>query len=152
MYCKLRKFFLVASTMLAMCALPAWPASHHRLNGTWLLVPTRSNFAGQPVIQTGAVTINDREHHIYISRNFSYDNPSLSTEYSFSIDGQENSSIRQGKTFKTKARWDDKVLIVTTTGDTVNEVERFSLAPDGMLMLVVERGGHPPETLYFQRQ
>jgi hypothetical protein len=149
---QLGKFFLVASMLLAMCVLPGWAASHHRLNGTWLLVPTRSNFAGQPVIQTGAVTINDREHHIYISRNFSYDNPSQSTEYSFSIDGQENSSIRAGKTFKTKARWDDKVLIVTTTGDSINEVERFSIAPDGMLMLVVERGGHPPETLYFQRQ
>jgi len=31
------------------------------MNGTWTLVPARSDFAGQPVLQTGTVTINDRQ-------------------------------------------------------------------------------------------
>ena len=137
---------------LVFFAASAFAASHHSLNGTWALIPTRSDFAGQPVIQTGTVTINDRQHNIYISRNFTYDGANDTFSYGFSTDGRENSSIHEGKSFKSKARWDDNVLKVTTEQDGAVTKEHYSLAPDGSLMLTVERPDHRRITLFFQRQ
>ena len=53
-------------------AVSAFARDHIALNGTWTLVPTKSDFAGQPVVQTGTVTINEREGIITISRSFVY--------------------------------------------------------------------------------
>jgi hypothetical protein len=36
-------------------------------------VPSKTDFAGQAVVQTGTVTIDDRHRKIAISRNFTYD-------------------------------------------------------------------------------
>lgn len=91
----------------------------------------RTDFAGKPVLQTGTITIYDREHNIYISRNFSYDGASQTVNYNLTTDSRENVSIRQGKTFKSKAKWDDHVLTVTTAGD-IMERERYTLEPDGL--------------------
>jgi hypothetical protein len=148
----LRKIFLGSTLGLVLFAASALAANHHSLNGTWTLEPTRSNFDGEPAIQTGSVTINDREHNITVTRSFSYDGENRSFEYSFTTDGRENSSIHQGKTFKSKAKWEGDVLRVTTTENGATTAERYSLAPDGSLMLVVERPEHRPVTLFFQRQ
>ncbi len=148
----LRKIFLGSTLGLVLFAACAMAANHHSLNGTWTLEPTRSNFDGEPAIQTGSVTINDREHNITVTRSFNYDGENRSFEYSFTTDGRENSSIHQGKTFKSKAKWEGDVLRVTTTENGATTVERYSLAPDGSLMLVVERPEHRPVTLFFQRQ
>lgn len=146
------KIFLESAAGMVLFAVSAIAANHHSLNGTWTLEPTRSNFNGEPAIQTGSVSINDREHNITVTRSFSYDGANESFEYSFSTDGRENSSIHQGKAFKSKAKWDGDVLRVTTTDNGTTTVERFSLSPDGSLMLVVERPEHRPVTLFFQRQ
>ena len=146
------KNFLGLGLGLVLFAVSATAGNHHSLNGTWTLQATRSDFAGQPTIQTGSVTINDREHNITVTRSFAYDGANESFEYSFSTDGRENSSIHQGKSFKTKAKWEGDVLKVTTLDNGATTVERYSLAPDGLLMLVVERPEHRPVTLFFQRQ
>lgn len=149
---KLCKFCLGFAVGLVLFAASAPAANHHKLNGTRSLEPTRSDFAGEPAIQTGAVTINDREHNIAVSRNFSYDGENHSYEYSFTTDGRENSSIKQGTTFKSKAKWEGDTLKVTTTDNGLTVVERYSLASDGSLMLAVERPNHRPVTLFFQRR
>ena len=43
-------------------------------------------------------------------------------------------------------------LKVVTNQDGINIVERYSLLGDGTMMLQIERTGHQPEMLYFQRQ
>src|SRR5437879_3622287 len=49
-------------------AFSTFARDHSALNGTWTLVPAQSDFAGQPVVQTGTVTIADREGIIVVSR------------------------------------------------------------------------------------
>ena len=149
---QLRKRFLIGTTCLVLFAGLGFAGDHHSLNGTWAMIPAQSKFEGQPVIQSGTVTINDREHNIYISRNFTYDGAKETTSYSFATDGRENSTIHNGKTFKSKASWDGGVLKVTTTQDNSTTVERFSLQPDGTMTLVVERPDRRPITLLLQRQ
>lgn len=148
---ELCKFFQASAIALVLFAAPAIAGGHHRLNGTWSLEPTRSDFEGQPAIQTGTVTINDREHNIYISRNFTYDGAKETFEYNSSIDGRENSTIHRGEAFKSKAKWEGDTLKVTTTEKGATTVERYSLQPDGSLMLVVERPERRVITLFFQR-
>ena len=141
-----------AATMVLLAGSALLARNHHQLNGTWVLMPERSDFGEQAAIAAGMITINDREHNIYVDRNFTYGGPDESRSYSFSIDGRENSKIRDGKTFKTKAKWDGDVLRVTTVnGNTMTE-ERFHLNPDGTLTLAVERPDHRIVTLFFQRQ
>jgi hypothetical protein len=147
------KSFLKSFVALVFFSVYAWASSHHHdLNGTWKLVPTRSEFGGEPVLQMGTVTINDREHNITISRSFTYEGADQTVSYSSSIDGKENASIHEGPAFKTKARWDNDALRVTSTQDGMTTVERFKLSGDGSMMLTVDRPGHRTETLFFERQ
>ena len=141
---------LLAGLTLVLVSVPA--LAHPSLNGTWALIPTRSNFAGEPVLQTGTVQINERQHHMYISRSFNYDGESGGFDFNFTTDGQENSTIHKGQTFKSKAGWDGNVLKVKTTRDGLATVEKYTLAPDGTLVLTVERPDHQLQTLVFQRQ
>ena len=147
---QVRDICLGAVAAVVLCAGAAMAANHHELNGTWKLIPARSDFAGQPAIQTGTVTISDREHNIYIDRSFTYDGANQTTSYNFSTDGRENSTIHNGKTFKSKAKWDGDVLVVHTIQDNESVVERYTMDPDGTMSLVVERAGHPPVVLYFE--
>jgi hypothetical protein len=147
------------ATRLAICAAslvfftPVVRASDHQaLNGTWRLIPARSELGGEQAIQTGSVTISDRQRNVYVSRDFTYDGDRISLSTNFSTDGPENSSIRQGTSFKSKAKWEGKELRVTSTRDNITSIERYSLSGDGTLVLVVERPGHRTITLFFERQ
>src|SRR5205814_6063360 len=60
----------VLATLLFAFSAFAW--DHSALNGTWTLVPASSDFAGQPVVQTGSVTINDQKGITVVSRSFVY--------------------------------------------------------------------------------
>ena len=140
------------SAVIAVFLLMVPATAHPNLNGTWRLVPTQSDFAGQAVVQTGTVTINSRQHHLYISRDFNYDGGTQSFSYSFSIDGAENSTIRNGKAFKSKSSWDGDVLKVKTTDNGVTTMERYTLGPDNTLRVLVDREGRQPVTLVFERR
>src|SRR5258708_8996894 len=111
-----RNFFKATVICLAFFAdSHAIAGGHHSLNGTWVLEPTKSDFAGQPALQTGTVTINDREHNITLSRSFNYDGANETFSYSFSTDGRENSTIHQDKAFKSQATGNANELNLTTT-------------------------------------
>jgi len=147
---RLGKTCAVGSLVLWVAAV-AFAHNHHALNGTWVLVRSASNFAGEP-IQNGTLTINDRQGNIYVSRNFSYeDGDHRIISYEFGADGPVNSTVREGKEMKTKAHWEGDALKVTTLEDGRTTVERFSLTPDGSLMLVVDREGLEPLMLLFRR-
>jgi hypothetical protein len=136
---------------LALFAGLAFANNHHVLNGTWQLVPSKSELHGEPAIETGTVTINDREGNIYVQRNFDLDSTNLSTSSSVATDARAKTSIKEPG-FKSKAKWDVDVLKVTTDHEGIVTMERYSLLGDGTMMLQIERTGRPSETLYFQRQ
>lgn len=133
-------------------AFSAVAHEHTALNGTWTLVPAKSDFAGQPVIQTGTVTIDERQGNITVSRNFVYQGAGENFFYSDVTDSQNNATIHSGKDLKSKARWDHDVLKVTTTESGAVTVESYTLAADGTMMVNVVRPEHAPITLFFQRK
>lgn len=135
-----------------LLATLAFANQKHALNGAWRLAPARSQFAGEPVIQTGTVTIADRQHNIYISRNYNFEGESGAVSYQASTDGRENSSIHEGKAFKTKARFEGGDLVVTATQDNITTTERYHLNPDDTMTLTVDRPGHRTLVLSFERQ
>ena len=149
---QLRKTFLSSAAVLVFFATSAFAANHHSLNGTWKLIPDRSDFAGGTMVQSATITINDREHNISISRNFTSEGENTTASFTFDTDARENSTIHQGAAFKSKAKWEGNVLKVTTTRTNGVETERYSLQPDGTLMLVIDRPDHRTLTLYFQHQ
>jgi len=144
--------FLAISAVLFLLTGMGLASDHESLNGTWVLVPARSQFAGEPMMQTGTVTISDREHHIYISRNYNFDGQNVTVNYQTSMDGKENSSIHEGKTFKTKGKWEGRELVVTSIQDDVVSTERYRLNSNGTMMLTVDRPGHRTIVLFFERQ
>lgn len=147
----LARFCAAAAAALVFAGLSL--ASDHRiLNGTWQVVPSRSEFAGEPMIQTGTLTISDREHNVYIAKNYTYEGQNVTVSYQTSLDGRETSTIREGRAIKTKAKWEDGELQVTTKdGHEVTSVDRYRLNPDGRLTVITERAGHPAVTLLFER-
>jgi len=134
-------------------AFSAFAGDHGALNGTWTLVPAKSDFAGQPVVQTGTVTISDRQGVIVVSRSFKYEG---ATETFFYNDSTGNSkyspTIHSGKDLKTKTKWDHDVLKVTTTQSGAVTLESYTLAADGTMKVSVDRPEHKPITLVFERQ
>jgi len=133
-------------------AFSAVARDHSALNGTWTLVPAKSDFAGQPVVQTGTVTIADREGIIIVSRSFAYEGATETFFYRDITDAENNATIRTGKDLKSKTRWDHDVLKVTTTESGAVTLESYTLAADGRMLVSVLRPERKPITLVFQRQ
>ena len=133
-------------------AFSAFARDHTALNGAWTLVPARSDFAGQPVIQTGTVTIDERQGNVTVSRSFVYQGATETFFYNDITDSENNATIHDGKDLKSKTRWDHDVLKVTTTQSGATTVESYSLAADGAMMVSVIRPEHKPITLLFQRK
>ena len=135
-----------------LLASVAFAGDHSALNGTWTLVPAKSDFAGQPVVQTGTVTINDREGIIIVSRSFVYQGATETFFYSDVTDSEHNATIRTGKDLKSKTKWDGDVLKVTTTQSGAVTLESYTLTADGAMLVSVVRPERKPITLVFQRK
>ncbi|MGB7760291.1 MAG: hypothetical protein WBL61_10710 [Bryobacteraceae bacterium] len=135
-----------------MFAFSAFAHDHSALNGTWTLAPTKSDFAGQPVVQTGTVTINERQGVITVSRSFVYEGASETFFYRDITDAENNATIHTGKDLKSKTSWDHDVLKVTTAQYGAITLERYTLAADGTMMVSVARPDHKPITLVFQHK
>jgi len=133
--------------------LSAYASDHTVLNGTWTLVPAKSDFAGQPVVQTGTVTIHEQQGIIVVSRSFVYAGATETFFYNDSTANSKNdTTIHTAKDLKTKTRWDHEVLKVTTTQSGAVTQESYSLAADGTMLVSVERPERKPFTLVFQHQ
>ena len=141
---------VVVATLLF--ALSASARDHSALTGTWTLVPAKSDFAGQSVVQTGTVTISDREGIIIVQRSFVYAGATETFFYKDITDAENNATIHSGKDVKSKTRWDHDVLKVTTTQSGEVTTESYSLAGDGTMLDTVVKPGQSPITLVFQRQ
>jgi hypothetical protein len=144
------KSFLVPASLFLFAA-SALANHHHELNGAWQLIPSRSVLNGGPAIQSGTVTINDREGNVYVDRNFNLTEGNRTVTTNFFTDAREKASIKQPGLIS-KAKWEGDLLKVVTTQDGVTTVERYSLSSDGSMILQVDRTGRPPETLVFERQ
>ena len=140
----------VLTTLLVAFSLSA--RDRGALNGTWTLVPEKSEFAGQPVVQTGTVTISDQQGVIVVSRSFVYEGATEVFFYNDSTGSENNSTVHIGKDLKTKTKWDHDVLKVTTTQSGAITLESYALAPDGTMTDSVVRPEHKPITLVFRRQ
>jgi hypothetical protein len=125
---------------------------HDALNGDWVLVPAKSNFAGQPVVQTGTVTISGRDGIIIVSRSFVYEGATERFFYKDVTDAENNATIHNGKELKSKTRWDRDALQVTTTNAGAVTVETYTLTVDGAMLVRVARPDHSSITLLFERR
>ena len=141
-----------AVLMTLFFAFSAFAHDHSALNGTWTLVPAKSDFAGQSVVQTGTVTINEREGIITVSRSFVYEGATETFFYRDITDADNNATIHTGKDLKSKTSWDHDVLKVTTTQYGAITLERYTLAADGTMMVSVVRPDHKLITLVFQHK
>jgi hypothetical protein len=136
----------------ALLAFSAFAHEHTSLNGTWTLVPDKCDFGGQPAIQTGTVTIDERQGNISVSRSFMYQGANENVFYSDVTDSQNNATIHSGKDLKSKAKWDHDVLKVTTTQSGAITVESYMLGADGRMTVDVARPEHAPIRLVFERK
>ena len=145
----MRKY--IVTTLLF--AILAFATDRSALNGSWKLVPAKSDFQGQPVVQTGTVTISDHEGVTVISRSFVYEGAAETFFYSDSTANSRYSpTIKSGKDLKTKTKWEHDALKVTTTLSGAVTLESYTLAADGTMRVDVERPERKPITLVFQRQ
>ena len=138
--------------MTLLLALPGFARDHSAMNGTWTMVPAKSDFSGQPVVQTGTVTINDREGIVTVSRSFVYEGASETFFYRDMTDAENGATIHTGKDLKSKAKWDHNVLRVTTTQSGAITLESYTLGADGTMLVSVVRPEQKPITLVFQHK
>jgi len=143
----------IAGAVLAtfLFGFAAFARDHSELNGTWTLVPASSDFAGQPVVQTGTVTIADREGIIIVERSFAYEGAAKTFFYRDVTDSRHGDTFHEGKDLKSKTDWSHDVLKVTTTNAGAVTVESYSLAADGTMLDTVVRPDRKTFTLVFRR-
>ena len=148
------KFRYIAGSVLVtlLIASSAFARNHDILNGIWNLVPAKSDFAGQPVVETGTVTINDREGVTVVSRSFVYHGATETFFYNDSTGSQFGGTVHSGKDLKTKTKWDRDVLKVTTTLSGSVTLESYRLAADGSMLVSVEKPDHKMIALVFERK
>ena len=137
-------------TLAFACTILA--RDHNELNGTWTMVPAQSDFAGQPAVQTGTVTIEDRDGVIIVSRNFKYDGATETSFYRDVTDAGHGETFHDGKDLKSKTSWDHDVLKVTTTQSGAVTLESYTLAPDGTMTVSVVRPEGKSIILVFQHK
>ena len=130
----------------------AFARDRSALNGTWTLAPAKSDFAGQPVVQTGTVTISERQGITIVSRSFVYQGATETFFYNDVTDAGNGATIHTGKDLQSKSRWDHDVLKVTTTQSGAVTLESYALAADGTMSVTVVRPQQKQITLFFQRQ
>lgn len=152
MYSKSCKTFVLAIAAFLVFSTAALARDHHQLNGTWRLIPSRSELNGEQPFASGTVTINDHGRNIYLAQQFGISEPQQSVSAGFTIDGHENSVIRRGSNFWGMANWENDSLHVQTTENGVTSTERFMLRPDGTMAMDFIRPGHQPVTLFFERE
>jgi hypothetical protein len=140
-----------AALTTLLLAFPILARDHSAMTGTWTLVPAKSDFAGEPVVQTGTVTISSPDRVITVERHFQYAGANETYFYSDLTDANNGATIHTGKDFKSKTRWDHDVLKVTTTVDGMVTVESYALAADGGMRVNVVRAGRKPIELAFER-
>src|SRR5580658_9531407 len=128
---------VTGAVLTALFAFSVFARGHSALNGTWTLTPAKSDFAGQAVLQTGTVTIDDHEGIIVVQRNFVYEGATETFFYRDITDAEHNATIHTGKELKSKTKWDHDVLKVTTTQSGAVTVESYTLAPDGAMIVSV---------------
>lgn len=143
---------IAGAVFASLFALSAFGRGHTTLNGTWTLVPAKSDFAGQPMVQTGTVTIDYQQGVTVVSRRFMYEGANETFFYNDSTGSEFGSTIHSGKDLKSKTQWDHDVLKVTTTLAGAVTVESYTLAADGSMLVNVVRPDQKPVTLVFQRQ
>jgi hypothetical protein len=133
-------------------AFSASARDHSALTGTWTLIPARSDFAGQSVVQTGTVTVTDRDGVIIVERSFKYEGATETFFYKDFTDAENNATIHNGKNIKSKTKWDHDALKVTTTESGAITLETYTLAADGTMIVNVVRPDRKPITLVFERK
>ena len=138
-------------TTLLLLSIAAFAGDHSALNGTWKLIPTRSDFAGQPVVQTGTVTIADSHGAVAVNRSFTYEGVGETYFFEGKLFGAHGATAHEGKDLKSKASWDHDALVVKTTRSGVVTTERYTLAADGLLTATVVTASGKPITLLFER-
>src|SRR5689334_8950691 len=123
---------------MSLFAISAFARDHNvLLNGIWTLVPAKSDFAGQPMVQTGTVTIHDRQGIIIVERSFVYEGAAETFFYNDVTDSERNATIKTGKDLKSKTTWDHDVLTVRTTRSGAVTLETYTLAADGTMTVSV---------------
>jgi hypothetical protein len=135
-----------------LCAVSAPARDHKDFNGAWTLVQGRSDFAGQPVVQTGTVTIEDRQGNISVSRSFAYEGATETFFYKDMTDSQRGATIHAGKDVKSKTRWDRDDLKVTTTDGGAVTTETYRLTGENEMTVTVMRPDQKSITLVFLRK
>jgi len=139
------------AVLTLLLALSAFGRDHNVLNGTWTLAPVKSDFGGQPVIQTGTIAINNQDDVVVISRSFAYEGATETFFYKDATGAENNITVHSGKDLKSKTKWDHDVLKVTTTDSGAVTVESYSLNADGTMLVNVVRPDRKPITLVFDR-
>jgi hypothetical protein len=144
---------ITGAALTTLCfAFSVFARDHSALNGTWILEPAKSDFAGQSVVQTGTVTVSERDGIVIVSRNFRDQGATETFFYRDVTDAENGATIHTGKDLKSKAKWDHNVLRVTTTQSGAITLESYTLGADGTMLVSVVRPEQKPITLVFQHK
>jgi hypothetical protein len=127
-----------------LCALfvfsAAVLAAKPNFTGEWKMNASKSDFGQLPAPEKMVRTIQHDEPNLHIKTNQVGSQGEITTELKYTTDGKEATNTTRGGQVKGTAKWDGDVLVIESTRTIqsveINQVDRWSIAPDGKSMMV----------------
>ena len=111
-------------------------------SGDWKLNVERSNFGGMPAPTSLTQKITHEEPALKVVSQQSGDFGDMTTDFSFTTDGQACENKVMDFVVKSTLKWDGPVLVVDSTmdiqGNSMTMTDRWSMSGDGR-ELVIDR-------------
>lgn len=122
-------FVIAAAASLAMAA------DKPDFSGSWKMDPDKSTFGPIPPPTSMSSKIDHKDPDLSIETTQSGAQGDQTNTFKYSTDGKETTNSLMGNDMKSKAAWDGKVLVITSSGNfggaDVKVTNKYSLSDDG---------------------
>jgi hypothetical protein len=125
----------LASIVTGGMGVGASAQAHPNLTGTWVLQLERSDFGGQPSIQSRTDVIEHNEPKLTIKRTIEYSGEVTTTTGVYAVDGTLYKNRNGQTTWSSTLRWDGPTLVIVSDFVTpqmeYTVTDRYTLSADG---------------------
>lgn len=147
---------LIVGIMAAMCSLAISAQEKSKWNGTWKMVPEKTQFAGGEGPSKIIIKLDVKEGSVTETMTITHEGEDHSFTATYATDGKAVSQEVMGRTAQTTAKWDGDALIIDFKAEDGGFARKIKLSSDGKTMTIAVHHsgdqGERDETVVLEKQ